>query len=239
MLLAALAMALTGTSSATAQGAGDAESMMSRIDFDNVPLTTAIEVLVREQNLNYLIDPKLSLPGGKLNPEPSVSLHVTNSTAKQALETLLKRYQLFLVEDPVTTVARITDTTNRVSTVDPKWVTAGTAADTNSPGLITYSFFSLDQVIKSLAAAGHLDVTLDPKLSGAAPGPDGRPVVLQAPKIRWNNLTARQALAALLDNYDLVMVKDATNGVTRITFREPPAGRAASNANTKVSGKAE
>jgi hypothetical protein len=37
--------------------------------------------------------------------------------------------------------------------------------------------------------------------------------------IRWENITARQALAALLDNYDLVLIEEPGAASARITLK--------------------
>jgi len=39
---------------------------------------------------------------------------------------------------------------------------------------------------------------------------------------RWERITARQALAALLDNYDLVMIGDRVTSAARITQKSDP-----------------
>jgi type II secretory pathway component GspD/PulD (secretin) len=76
------------------------------------PLTQAIDLLAREAKINYIVDPKVSFgppgPRGEPAPAPIITFRWENVTAQQALTTLLATYSLQLVEDPKTTIARIT-----------------------------------------------------------------------------------------------------------------------------------
>jgi type II secretory pathway component GspD/PulD (secretin) len=86
------------------------------IEFQDVPLTVAIENLARQANINYLLDPKIGYgqpdANGQVKAEPTLSIRWENVTAEQALLALLNNYDLQLVEDPRTKIARI-------STKDP------------------------------------------------------------------------------------------------------------------------
>jgi hypothetical protein len=57
----------------------------------------------------------------------------------------------------------------------------------------------LTDALRQLARQAHLNILLDSRLSQA---PFDRMTV----SIRWENVTAREALAALLDNHGLVLV---------------------------------
>src|ERR1044071_1220627 len=57
----------------------------------------------------------------------------------------------------------------------------------------------LSEALRQLARKAHLNILLDPRLSQP---PFGRMMV----SIRWQDVTAREALNALLDNYGLVLV---------------------------------
>jgi type II secretory pathway component GspD/PulD (secretin) len=82
------------------------------IQFQDVPITTAIENLARQAGINYLIDPKISYgqpdQNGQIKPEPTLSIRWENVTAEQALTALLDNYGLQLVSDPKSRIARIT-----------------------------------------------------------------------------------------------------------------------------------
>jgi type II secretory pathway component GspD/PulD (secretin) len=82
------------------------------IQFQDVPITTAIENLARQAGINYLIDPKIGYgqpdQNGQIKPEPTLSIRWENVTAGQALMALLDNYGLQLSEDRKTQIARIT-----------------------------------------------------------------------------------------------------------------------------------
>jgi type IV pilus assembly protein PilQ len=82
------------------------------IQFQDVPITTAIENLARQAGINYLIDPKIGYgqpdQNGQIKPEPTLSIRWENVTAGQALMALLDNYGLQLTEDRRTQIARIT-----------------------------------------------------------------------------------------------------------------------------------
>ena len=69
----------------------------------------------------------------------------------------------------------------------------------------------LTEAVTQLARSASLAVSLDPELSAADFDAQG------AVSFRWERITARQALAALLDNYDLVMIEDRATSAARIT----------------------
>ena len=82
------------------------------IQFQDVPITTAIENLARQAGINYLIDPKIGYgqpdQNGQIKAEPTLSIRWENVTAEQALMALLDNYNLQLVSDRKTQIARIT-----------------------------------------------------------------------------------------------------------------------------------
>ncbi len=82
------------------------------IQYDEVALTTVIESLARQAGINYILDYKVPYgqlgPDGKPLPQPIVTIRWENITAEAALLAVLNNYDLQLVEDPKTKVARIT-----------------------------------------------------------------------------------------------------------------------------------
>jgi type II secretory pathway component GspD/PulD (secretin) len=82
------------------------------IQFQDVPLTTAIENLARQAGINYLLDPKIGYgqpdQNGQVKAEPTLSIRWENVTAEQALRALLDNYGLQLIEDKNTHIVRIT-----------------------------------------------------------------------------------------------------------------------------------
>ncbi len=82
------------------------------IQFQDVPITTAIENLARQAGINYILDPNVGYgqpdDKGVLRAQPNISIRWENLTAEQALNALLNNYTLQLVEDPKTKIARVT-----------------------------------------------------------------------------------------------------------------------------------
>jgi type II secretory pathway component GspD/PulD (secretin) len=104
-------VATNETASATDTNAPAAPSI-PLIQFQDVPIRTAIENLARQANINYLLDPKIDYgqpdQNGQIKPEPELSIRWENVTAEQALLALLDNYGLQLVEDKKTKIGRIT-----------------------------------------------------------------------------------------------------------------------------------
>jgi type IV pilus assembly protein PilQ len=82
------------------------------IQFQDVPITTAIENLARQAGINYLLDPQINYgqpdDKGQIRPEPTLSIRWENVTAEQALLALLDNYDLQLTQDTRTKIGRIT-----------------------------------------------------------------------------------------------------------------------------------
>jgi type II secretory pathway component GspD/PulD (secretin) len=81
----------------------------------------------------------------------------------------------------------------------------------------------LTDSIKNLARQAGLNYMLDPKIGFGQPGPDGRPAAQPSVSIRWENVTAEQALNALLNNYSLQLVEDTKTRIYRVTVKDPAA----------------
>jgi type II secretory pathway component GspD/PulD (secretin) len=100
-------------------------------------------------------------------------------------------------------------------------------ATTNTPApvipLIVMDDVPLTDAIKNLARQAGLNYMLDPKIGYGQPGPDGRPTPQPSVSIRWENVTAEQALNALLNNYSLQLVEDPKTHIARVTVKDPAA----------------
>jgi type II secretory pathway component GspD/PulD (secretin) len=185
--------------------AAETNTVIPLIVMEDVPLTDAIKNLARQAGINYILDPRVSGSG------PTVSGRWEKKTAEQLLGTVLQEHKLVMVENPVTSVARIASKDQGVKPLAPNQV----GADTNKViPVITLEDVPLDEAIRKLAGQAKLNVSLDPGVGGTTSRP------LPTVSFRWENLTARQALAALLDNYDLIIVEDPANSVARIRIKE-------------------
>jgi hypothetical protein len=90
----------------------DTNAPIALIQFQDLPITAAIENLARQAGINYLLDPKIGYnqPGnnGQIKSEPSLSIRWENITARAALLALLDNFGLQLIENPNAGLARIT-----------------------------------------------------------------------------------------------------------------------------------
>ncbi|EEF58227.1 hypothetical protein Cflav_PD1427 [Pedosphaera parvula Ellin514] len=133
-----LAMAETNVASV----AGSSNSIIPLIVMNEVRLSDAITNIAHAAGVKYLLDSKVVYErnaDGSLFLDAPVSLRWTNVTGHQALQELLKNYNLRLVEDSKTGVARITkkdlapsaepEVRERLKKVFQDWV----EADTNAP----------------------------------------------------------------------------------------------------------
>ncbi len=104
----------TNTTLAAASGtnAPAAADSIPLIQFSDVAITTAIEHLSRQANINYMLDPKIGYgqpdQTGQIKTEPTLSIRWENITAESALLALLDNYGLQLVADKKTGISRIT-----------------------------------------------------------------------------------------------------------------------------------
>jgi len=116
------------------------------------------------------------------------------------------------------------ETTSTVLTAPPAQSTL-----TSNPGteatipLIVMDDVLLTDAIRNLARQAALNFMLDPKLTLGQTGPDGKPVAQPTISVRWENVSAQQALTALLNNYNLQITEDPKTRIARITVRDPAA----------------
>ena len=89
--------------------------------------------------------------------------------------------------------------------------------------LIVMDDVPLTDAIRNLARQASLNYMLDPKIGFGQPGPDGKPLAQPSVSIRWENITAEQALAALLNNYSLQLIEDSKSKIARISTKDPAA----------------
>ncbi|HWC60259.1 MAG TPA: secretin N-terminal domain-containing protein, partial [Verrucomicrobiae bacterium] len=102
-----------------------------------------------------------------------------------------------------------------------------TATTTNAPAAVVIPNIVMDEVpltdaIKTLARQAGLNYILDPKVTFGPTGPDGK-VTVPNISIRWENVTAEQALTTLLTTYSLQLIEDPKTKIARITVRDPAA----------------
>jgi type II secretory pathway component GspD/PulD (secretin) len=81
----------------------------------------------------------------------------------------------------------------------------------------------LTVAIQNLARMAKLNYILDPKLNFGGVGPDGKPVTQPVVSVRWEGVTAEQALHALLTTYGLQIIEDPKTHIARIAAQDPAA----------------
>lgn len=81
----------------------------------------------------------------------------------------------------------------------------------------------LTDAIRILARQAGLNYLVDPNVAFGVPGPDGKTAPQPNVTIRWEKVTAQQALEALLNNYSLQLVEDPKTRIARITAKDPAA----------------
>jgi len=89
--------------------------------------------------------------------------------------------------------------------------------------LIVMDDVPLTDAIRNLCRQAGINFVLDPKIPYGQVGPDGKVMPQPSVTIRWENITAEQALNALLSNYSLQLVEDPKSKIARITVKDPAA----------------
>ena len=89
--------------------------------------------------------------------------------------------------------------------------------------LIVMDDVPLIDAVRNLARQAGINYLLDPKIGFGQAGPDGKTTAQPSVSIRWENITAEQALTAMLNNYALQLVEDPKSKIARITTKDPAA----------------
>ena len=218
--LIAFLAAMVALPVARSQDTPHTQGAIPLIVMDDVPLRDAIRNLARQAGQNYIFDPRLDgpwvAPDGRSGREPSVSIRWENLTAAQALGRLLKDHGLAMVANPAASIARIAFTNQVVKPLPAGAVAGGTNAVIP---LVIMDSVPLPDAIRHLAGKAQLRLALDPSMPVPSSGPGRRTLAEYEVSVRWENVTAQQALAALLDNYDLGLVEDPTTASAKIMAR--------------------
>jgi type II secretory pathway component HofQ len=88
---------------------------------------------------------------------------------------------------------------------------------------IKFSDVNITVAIENLARLADINYMLDPKIGYGLPDANGQVKVEPTLSINWENITAENALLALLDNYGLQLIQDKHTGIARITLKDPTA----------------
>src|ERR1041384_3381662 len=99
-------------------------------------------------------------------------------------------------------------------------------ADTNALGgeilpQITIVDTPLPTAIQNLARMAGINDDIDSRITAGTPGPNGQIPPPRNVTIKWENITALQALTALLDSNNLQLVMNEKTKVAKITAKDP------------------
>jgi type II secretory pathway component GspD/PulD (secretin) len=100
---------------------------------------------------------------------------------------------------------------------------AADAASTEVMPLIVIDDAPLPDAVRNLARQANLNIQFDPKVLAGTVGPDGKPQPPPNVSFRWENVTAMQALQAVLDNNSLQLIQDPKTKISRVTAKDPAA----------------
>jgi type II secretory pathway component GspD/PulD (secretin) len=97
------------------------------------------------------------------------------------------------------------------------------AAEVSNIPLIQFSDVPIRTAIENLARQAGINYMLDPKIGYGDLDAQGQVKPEPQLSIRWENISAEHALLALLDNYNLQLVRDKKTGIDRVTVKDPLA----------------
>ncbi len=183
------------------------DEVLPLIAMDTVQLTDAINNLARRAGGNYILDSKVQeffmFSNRRSTLPPTISQRWTNTTARAALDDLLKSQNLAAITNPVTTVTRIA-----LPQENAKPVPASELGTDTGPAipLIRMEEVPLSDGVAALARQAGVTYVLDPAVELSAPIPGNPPHPRPSVNIHWKKLTAKQALVAVLDAYGLALV---------------------------------
>jgi type IV pilus assembly protein PilQ len=89
--------------------------------------------------------------------------------------------------------------------------------------LIVMDEVPLMDAIRNLARQAMINYMVDPRVPYGQMGDDGVMTPQPILSIRWENVTAEQALVAVLNNYNLQMSEDPKAKIYRVTVKDPAA----------------
>jgi hypothetical protein len=192
------------------------------VAFDQVPLMDAIQVLARQAGLVITFDPVLlnqKAADGTPIPSPIVTIKYKNVTARQVLQSLLDNYGWQMTTNPGPTF-RITF--KDPNAVRPLWTKVNLLENVETNGAaaagneiipeIAFEGVPLPDAINTLAQESGLNIQFDPRL---AESPDVKVTV------KYKNVTARQVLQSLLDNYGWQITQIPGLPIFRIASKNP------------------
>jgi len=192
-------------------------NLIPLVQFNQVPITTGIDSLARQENVNYAIDPEVDW--SYQNPEPELSFRLEKVTAWNTLVRILNLYNLVLLEDPVSHVAIVTSASRSLPAMNFSLFDV----DTNNPlagtnvveKLIAFTNAPLDAVLENIIQKSSRNITLDSRITGTINPRSGWLEQMPRVSISWN-ITPQKALIALCRTYHLTIIQSPATGIIKI-----------------------
>ena len=148
-------------------------------------------------------------------PAPAANVVVTTNSA--AVDTAAAP-----TAAPAAAPAPASDTVTAATMIESATTNASPAVAAVVIPTIVMDEVPLTDAIKNLARQAGLNYILDPKVTFGPAGADGKATVPNI-SIRWENVTAEQALNTLLATYSLQLIEDPKTRIARITVHDPAA----------------
>ena len=182
------------------------------IVIDEVPLSDAIRNLARQMEMNHILHPAVPGSGfmpGKRMQEPLVSRRWVDVTAAQALRDVLNQHRLLLLTNSGTTVAQVAPNRPGVKPLQDRLAVPGS---THVVPLLKLDDLTLAAGIEHVGRLAGVRVWFDSEVPSS--------LLEETLRVRWTNLTARQALAALVDNYGLAVEENPVTKGARVRLKD-------------------
>jgi len=210
----------------SAAEAGPVEEAMA---FDQLALPDAIRELAKLAGLNIQIDPALlnqKATDGTPIPPPSLTEQWRRVTPMQAMQALLFNYGwqmervannpivLIRARDP-NAAAPLATTVNLLDAAQ-----GGPVEET-----MAFDQLPLPDAIRNLAALAGMNIQLDPRLANRQDG-NHQPIPFPTVNEKMKNVTARQAMQTLLDEFGWQATRITGNPILRIEALDPKAPNA-------------
>lgn len=146
---------------------------------------------------------------------------VPTQSAEAATNAAIQDTNAATLPAPTVAAAPVSDTNAPVATAEST-TNAPAPAPVGIPQ-IRFSDVPITTAIENLARLANINYMIDPKIGYGLPDANGQIKVEPTLSIRWENITAENALLALLDNYNLQFIHDKRTGIDRITMKDPTA----------------
>ena len=145
----------------------------------------------------------------------------TNTPAVTVVNTNEPAVVIVVADTNAATVVVIADTNAAPAATNVAAAIA--AAAVSAIPLIQFSDVPITTAIENLARQAGINYMLDPKIGYGQADAQGQIKAEPQLSIRWENISAENALLALLDNYNLQLNHDKKTGIDRVTMKDPTA----------------